>query len=226
MFTSQSGSFIVLFGLTALVLAFNEVPGPSCEGTGNACSYSYVSGGGDTVTVNGFCAPNGFCADNGAACTTSDQCYDYCGNGVCGGLGATCDSTDAFSHNQFSIACYTDGGYTCNADGSTGQCVLSASLAARKRARQQLSMGPRPVSCRRDNDSLCPSLGGLTGEMECVDLASDFENCGQCGIECGSMEGGAVVECVQGKCLAMSCRRGWTLLDDECVRSITPATQV
>ncbi|EJU02020.1 hypothetical protein DACRYDRAFT_100233 [Dacryopinax primogenitus] len=209
-------SLIVIVGLAALVRGFQEVGGSPCTTVGSACSWSYLNSGGSTVNANGFCAPNGFCGDNGATCSTSDNCYDYCGNGVCGGLGATCNTKAAFSHNQFNVACYTNGGYTCNAEGSNGSCVSSTSPASRRRARQQLSVNG-PAACRRNTDTLCPNVHGL--EAECVDLASDFENCGKCGKECGDMEGGATVECVKGRCLAKSCRRGWMLLGNVCVRT-------
>ncbi|KZT52422.1 hypothetical protein CALCODRAFT_502368 [Calocera cornea HHB12733] len=182
------------------VCAYQAAPGTACTGVGSACGGSF----------NGFCAPDLFCGDNGAICTSDSQCYDNCGSdGICGGPGASCSSTSPFSHGQAPITCNTPAS-TCNT--SAGVCVLSASGGTRRRSEEQLPFGP--TDCRRQSDKLCVS----NGRAECIDVTSDFGNCGDCGFDCGETEGADTVECVEGICMVAQCRMGWTQIGNECLR--------
>lgn len=119
------------------VRAFHFAAGTPCSGTG-VCSYEYVIDGTATVvTVNGFCSPSGICAANGATCTADEQCFNYCGftSGVCGGVGALCNSQDVTDpEGQVAITCNTPFAI-CSEDTEQGICVLPASSSARMRAR-------------------------------------------------------------------------------------------
>ncbi|KZT52409.1 hypothetical protein CALCODRAFT_502351 [Calocera cornea HHB12733] len=63
-------------------------------------------------------------------------------------------------------------------------------------------------------DTLCVR----NGRAECVDVTVDFGNCGACGFDCGETEGADTVECVEGRCVVSSCRRGWMQVGDECLK--------
>jgi len=126
--------FTILAAITSYASAFQEVGGTLCTGVG-PCSYSYLNANGDSVNVNGWCAPNGFCADNGAQCTSDASCYNYCGsNSICGGTGASCNTQALFFHNQFDAACHTPA-YTCSTNGPGGTCRPGASLSVKLKQR-------------------------------------------------------------------------------------------
>ncbi|KZT52408.1 hypothetical protein CALCODRAFT_91104 [Calocera cornea HHB12733] len=202
--TLQHAAVLTLFTLFAVhVCALQAAPGTACTGVGSAC----------TGTFDGFCAPDLFCGDNGAICTTDDDCYDFCGSdGICGGLGALCGSTDPFVRGQQELTCDTPA-YTCKFTAGMGACTLTASAAMRRRSKEQLPFGP--TDCRRQSDKLCVR----NGRAECIDITSDFGNCGDCRFDCGETLGADTVECVEGVCLVARCRRGWTQLGNECLRA-------
>lgn len=118
---------LAIASLSARVAAFHVESGTACSAVGDACSYvsnDSSTGGSKSNTVQGFCAPDLTCASNGATCTSDDQCFNYCGGGVCGGAGAGCNTQDAFELNQTGIAC--DSGYTCSSNGNPGTCEASS----------------------------------------------------------------------------------------------------
>ncbi|GAA5900784.1 hypothetical protein JCM5296_004894 [Sporobolomyces johnsonii] len=87
---------------------------------------------------------------------------------------------------------------------------LNPSGLARRRIRRSDNCAPHLDAC---------SLGG--GRFECVDVASDLEQCGACsadgGVDCASLPGVAGVECVQGACVIDSCTDEFKLVEDACV---------
>ncbi|KZT54374.1 hypothetical protein CALCODRAFT_499885 [Calocera cornea HHB12733] len=99
-----------------------------------------------------------------------------------------------------------------NSDG-TGVCSLSPTGGTRRRAQEQFPIGP--TSCRRKQDVLCVTNGGA----ECVDVSGDFGNCGRCGQDSGATEGADTVEGQMGMCVIWSCRRGWSLVGNEYIRT-------
>ncbi|KZT52415.1 hypothetical protein CALCODRAFT_91204 [Calocera cornea HHB12733] len=213
MHRSQSTVLLVLLLWVYHGAAFTISPGPSCSTFGEPCSYVAEGEDGHTYTLNGACAPDLYCADNGAAGTSDDEYYEYCGSdGICGGLNAFCSNTNPFVHEQVFPGCYTPK-YTCNLSGETGTCGLSPTGVTRRRAQEQLAIGP--TSCRRPTDELCVT----NGRAECVNVSSDFGNCGGCGKDCGATEGADTVECQKGVCVIQYCRRGWIMIGNACVRS-------
>jgi len=216
-----------LLGSAAAVLAFQEVAGPSCSGTGTACSYSYIDSNDDTVTVTSTCAANGFCADNGATCTIDDNCYDYCGtDGTCGGLGASCDSQAANAHNQFDITCDTPA-FVCSTDGSTGSCISATSGGSSKtrhRRMMERSLKQARSLCfgEAGSNTVCPIFGGAEAGWECVNISNNLERCGGCvsdglGQDCTTITGALDVACANSTCEISSCQPGFKLFDGLCV---------
>lgn len=121
--------FLALSAFSAGVRAFHVESGTPCTTVGSACSYvsNDSSGGGSAdTTVHGYCAPDLHCASNGATCANDDECYNYCGSGVCGGQGAGCNSQDTFALGQPGISC--SGDYTCSEEGAVGQCLPSSEV--------------------------------------------------------------------------------------------------
>ncbi|KZO93547.1 hypothetical protein CALVIDRAFT_251399 [Calocera viscosa TUFC12733] len=208
-------SFSTLFALLALLIPFASalanLPGTPCTVVGSSCSWPGIEVDGVPHSYNGFCAPDLYCGDDGAICTSDDNCYDYCGtDGTCGGNGAVCTSNVAFAHGQGQIACFTPA-FTCSP--TTYTCIPASSPGMRRRDREQANLPLGPTACGRPTHALCVH----DGRSECVDVTSDFENCGACGRDCGETEGANTVDCVLGNCMVASCRRGWAQTGNACV---------
>jgi len=217
-------STLALVALASSALAFQEFGGPACTTVGSACTFQYIDSSDTLVTVNAFCAPNGFCADNGATCTTGDNCYDDCGtDGICGGLGSSCDTQSAFGHNQFDIACDTPA-FTCTTDGTTGSCIAATSGGSSKtrhRKRVERAYHHAKRGCSGEGQALC-AVPGLDSAFECVDVLTNLESCGGCiadgvGQDCTQIVGALDVECAAGACAVSSCLPGFELIDGDCV---------
>ncbi|KZO93546.1 hypothetical protein CALVIDRAFT_251366 [Calocera viscosa TUFC12733] len=204
--------------LTPFASAWAESGGGPCTVVGSSCSWVALNGDENLQTFNGFCAPDLYCGDNGATCTSDDSCYDYCGtDGTCGGNGAACNSNEAFAHGQGDITCFTPA-FTCNY--ANNACIPASSQGMRRRDRQQANLPLGPTACGRRTDALCVR----DGRSECIDVTSDFENCGACGGNCGETEGADTVDCVLGTCIVASCRRGWTQSGNACVPDHVPVS--
>ncbi|KAK8846635.1 hypothetical protein IAR55_005722 [Kwoniella newhampshirensis] len=85
------------------------------------------------------------------------------------------------------------------------------------------------------------NVSGIKDAWECVDPASDLESCGGCtfgnyvaqtvfsanetaiatGIDCTSLPGllRGRVTCTSGRCEAFACKRGWTLIGGDCIKT-------
>jgi len=218
-----------LLGAASYVYAFAEEGGGPCDTVGEACSWQSFNSAGNIVTFNGFCAPDLFCGDNGASCTTDDNCYDFCGAGICGGEGSTCTSTVPFAHNQEEIACFTPG-FTCTTDDPnvSGTCVAAptgGSTKTRHRRMQQRNMKRALEQCDGPTEALCglSSVDGQNGVFgfECVDVQSNLERCGGCvtdgvGQDCTLVPGALDVECLVGACAISSCLPGYAFFEGTC----------
>jgi len=224
---------LITLSSTLGVLAVQEVGAQStCPIVGAACSYTYSSTDGDPTVVNGFCAPNNYCSDNGAKCTLSSQCYNDCGvDGICGGIGTTCDTTEPFAHNQSLVACFTP------EDVCTGRAVartcVKASNSSTSRSKRDL---PKKIArtsrlqdaCSVDTPGMefCQVFTAMGTQSSCLDTTVTAQNCGGCvtnadgskgdGKDCGKLDGAESSECVDSKCLATSCDEGYTLVDSRC----------
>ncbi|KAH8928278.1 hypothetical protein BT69DRAFT_578779 [Atractiella rhizophila] len=124
-------TFLLLSLLHIQTLGFQYSPGTRCKTPGEPCSYEYIPFGQPPAErVTGFCAPNGFCMDNGAKCQSDDECFGWCGNGICGGHSALCNTKRKYTRRDvmpfWDYACFTPH-FKCSstAEGDLGSCVAS-----------------------------------------------------------------------------------------------------
>lgn len=84
--------------------------------------------------------------------------------------------------------------YYCDtADGNF--CVARAAPSQRKR--HNAASKPRgELTCRAPGFKSCTKNGATS----CIDVKTDFNNCGECGKSCGDVEGADSVSCVAGMC--------------------------
>ncbi|KAL8278024.1 hypothetical protein RQP46_009656 [Phenoliferia psychrophenolica] len=202
--------------LVPAVLGFQECPGTACPVAGAPCEYSYLNSMNGTTVVNAICAPNLFCADNGAQCTATTQCFNDCGNGICGGVGSVCNTQDPFRHAQNPILQHTE--FICFMEDEPSQ--IADPLIA-PRSVFELPSTFLKNQCMNKGQEACPLQGG---GYECVDTGSSLETCGACSLmagarDCSQISNVNVVECVQGGCKISSCMAGFKVdpKTNECV---------
>jgi hypothetical protein len=186
--------------------------GHACNGdagdvcAGSAGSYSCVSGCPSAAPdlCSGACVNTKTDPDNcngcGIACALGVQgaqtlcedggCISVCSAGTanCGG---TCTSlATAANCGSCGNACPTEGGTPlCAPDGDSGvyHCV-----------------------------SGCPESASALCNGACVDVATDTNNCGECGHACSTSVVNATPSCVAGAC-SFTCNSGYTLCNGACV---------
>ncbi|WVQ83953.1 hypothetical protein IAT38_006098 [Cryptococcus sp. DSM 104549] len=121
--------------------------------------------------------------------------------------------------------------------------AAASSLPKRKRNYERI-MAQKRTETIKERAWDCPTgmracnVDGVTEAWECVDPTSDLESCGGCtygdfvkgstnteatGFDCTSIPGvlRGSVTCSAGRCEAFACKRGWTLRDGECIKSLT-----
>ncbi|AAW43179.1 hypothetical protein CNBD1480 [Cryptococcus deneoformans B-3501A] len=174
-----------------------------CAGTSDAYFTPYLLGG-NTLSPRYGCS----CGDE----TVVSGSPSYCGLG----------SFYAYSHPAAAAA---------------------SSLPRRKRAIERIQAQKRSEMIR-ERQWDCPTgmsacnVDGVTNSWECVDPTSDIESCGGCtygeysasgnasestGVDCTALPGvlRGSVTCSGSRCEAFACKRGWTLRNGECTKSVT-----
>jgi hypothetical protein len=148
-----------------------------CDEFGTAYCTSFTNSNENCGSCNNYCASNENCIDG--VCTAKEDQECSSGTYICF-LGETC--------------CYENGQATCleilNSDMHCGSCenVCGAYEKCIDGVCRPSAVEYDPCWCGTTN---C----GIGGNIECRDLANDVENCGGCGIACGSES-----ECVDGIC--------------------------
>ncbi|OWZ61609.1 hypothetical protein AYX15_06199 [Cryptococcus neoformans] len=174
-----------------------------CAGTSDAYYVPYLLGG-NTLSPRYGCS----CGDE----TVVSGSPSYCGLG----------SFYAYSHPAAAAA---------------------SSLPRRKRAIERIQAQKRSEMIR-ERQWDCPTgmnacnVNGVANSWECVDSTTDIESCGGCtygdyspsgnasestGVDCTALPGvlRGSVTCSGGRCNAFACKRGWTLQNGECTKSVT-----
>ncbi|TNY22368.1 antifreeze glycopeptide AFGP poly protein [Rhodotorula diobovata] len=199
----------------------------NCEVDSECLGYLYCTTP-ETDTV-GTCGGEGtFCTDpyagnpDGTAADNFDVYNSYCSTGFCSvAAGGLCTNFVT----QVDADCSFDPDFACTADTETGRplvcnpdtltCQIRVDpTGARARARRAAANGKAALFKRR----ACPmshtacAIEGAKG-FECVDTASNLEQCGACasegGVDCTSLPGAEAVGCVAGTCEIWSCADGY-----------------
>ncbi|ORY30173.1 hypothetical protein BCR39DRAFT_587965 [Naematelia encephala] len=164
--------------------------------------------------------------------TTLDQCFTFCENS------RALIFTPSTGENNFACSCgtadYTNSNdLTCTAGTAyfyTHPEAASASGLSRRRLR--LALG------KQMSDRSCPAgltaclLAQKAAGFECVDISNEVESCGGClhgnydkqtltdhiGVNCMRYEGVSsnAISCMQGRCEAHLCKKGYTLRNGTC----------
>nr|GAT54389.1 predicted protein [Mycena chlorophos] len=106
----------------------------------------------------------------------------------------------------------------CSATLEDGACVGTC----------ESTQTPEQLALEEEVSKLCPvgtqacPVGPL--EYECVSPAYDVDNCGGCastgeGVACGDYPGVRGAACMLGVCQIYSCHHGFTLTNEDCIRS-------
>jgi len=160
---------------------------------------------------------NDVCKAECTTCTTSQLCANYIMSLFSStGTNANLNACTYPSSNFVPINCNC--GFNCTSGYSkcgTSSCINPAT---------QNCVSGAPVNKLRKRAVVCPT--GLTPcpayrGFECLDTTADLEACGGCpfegGDDCSAIPNSDRVQCVQGKCEIISCRRGFTKLNGQCV---------
>ncbi len=169
------------------------VNGTACDDmnvctTGETCINGVCSGG---TSMN--CADTNPCTDdvcdpamgcqnppNTAPCDDGDLCTygDVCSGGTCGGTTVTCNSTDCITRSCNGTATcdqsFRPSGTACTADGNP--CTNDRCNASGTCTHPILANG---TACGAVPEDRCCS-------GTCVDISSDTNNCGGCGLSCAA----------------------------------------
>ncbi|WVQ85514.1 hypothetical protein IAT38_007679 [Cryptococcus sp. DSM 104549] len=121
----------------------------------------------------------------------------------------------------------------------------AASSLPRKKRENARVMAMKRAQMVKERAWDCPTgmkacnVDGAQDSWECVDPARDLESCGGCtygdfvrgavnlteptGFDCTTIPGilRGSVTCSDGRCTAFACKRGWTLSNGECLKSMT-----
>jgi hypothetical protein len=171
-------------------------PGTTCGGQGSFCQ-DYTQGSEDFTNAENAAIFDQFCVDG----------YCNAGTGNCGtrfALGEDCSTDPEFG-------CVA--GLECRDDTCQEPIVPSAVRARRSLSRRS---GLCPAS-----HTACAVSGAKAG-FECIDVASNLEQCGACasagGVDCTSLPGVEAVGCVAGQCEIWSCAEGfaWDAATSSC----------
>ncbi|WVQ86968.1 hypothetical protein IAS59_000688 [Cryptococcus gattii] len=121
--------------------------------------------------------------------------------------------------------------------------AAASGLSRRKHANERIQ-AQRRSEMIRERQWDCPTgmnacnVNGVVNSWECVDSTSDIESCGGCtygdynpsrnssestGVDCTALPGvlRGSVTCSNGQCEAFACKRGWTLRNGQCTKSVT-----
>ncbi|WP_146651731.1 hypothetical protein [Labilithrix luteola] len=168
------------------------------------------------------------CPDGKASCDASGQCYDLKADDTnCGACGTQCDPTNG-GKPALANAKYGCGDGKCGALKCTGRFAncdgnvengCETSIVADDNCGSCGVVCPAGTACRIDSATsqpMCACPTGLTycqnhceGDVcfgSCVDLTTDYANCGACGAYCSYLNG-TPRTCNFGSC-EMRCREG------------------
>jgi len=188
--------------------------GDTCDGDDSDClGYLYCTdANGDPTAANTCGGLGAYCQDPnevGLSGAAQQALFNTnCASTYCSPVTAECTAKTPVGGD-----CSLDPNYSCeagvcvtNSDGTQTCQITGASQAARARR-----------NVRRGN--LCPapydscSLPGSKRGFECIDTASNLEQCGACaldgGVDCTAIPGVDAVGCVAGKCEIWACAEGY-----------------
>lgn len=167
---------------------FTTTPSDTCGGVGAFCQ-DYTQGDPSFTDADNYAIFNQFCATG--YCNFNTGNCDNHGTTI----GADCSSDPSFFCTQTSarqpLAC----------DAITQTCQPSGPVPS-ARARSRRAEIARRSLCSPGHHAC--SVGGSLG-FECMDLNSNLENCGACGMDCTSLPGVNAIGCEMGVCTTWSC---------------------
>ncbi|ORY68035.1 antifreeze glycopeptide AFGP poly protein [Leucosporidium creatinivorum] len=163
--------------------------GTTCGGIGSFCQ-DYTQGSSDFTNAENYAIFNQFCA--GGYCNTQTQNCD-----THGALGDDCSSDPEF---------FCGGDLVCNADNICAVAPVPSAARARR------SLARRSGLCPASHTAC--AVSGVKAGFECIDVASNLEQCGACasagGVDCTALPGVEAVGCVAGQCEIWSCAEGFS----------------
>jgi hypothetical protein len=201
----------------------------TCDLSTNQCKYSCPNG---TKDCHGKCVPTDNCCDDkdcpmnagrvGKCDSSTGQCnYSCagdtkpCGSGCIPGGSECCEDRD----------CKPPAGKVGRCDSGSHRCAYSCASGTSTPdscgdscVHCSAPAGGQPTCTNGQCDFTCPG-GGKCGDR-CVNVQTDAQNCGGCGISCTLSN--AQATCSAGRCQIGSCRAGF----DDCNRNPTDGCEV